>query len=273
MNFCTFFDSNYINKGLSCYDSLIKYSPDSILYVLSLDEIVYKTVFPLKNVIIITIQELENYYPFVCKAKQDRNLKEYYLTLKPLLPLFVFDKYSSDLLFYVDSDMFFWSDPEEIINIMGNNSIMASDHNLVPVYPAGRFNAGFLGYRNDKNCRSFLEWWRDRCIEWCKWKTISPGKCGDQGYLNILYDSDLFSGFISCPHPGINLGPWKIAKHTITENNGKLQVDGKFNLICYHFHEFKLIDKFRYHSTGWIHSNMVDKLLYDVYFESVKKFI
>lgn len=261
MFFCTFFDSNYMDKGLSCYHSLIKYDKNLTLFVLCLDENVYKRVVNLPNIIPINFINIENYYPNVYQARSNRSLKEYYLTMKPLLPLYIFDRYSPDLLFYVDSDMFFWSDPNEIINIMGSNSIMASDHDLVPVCSAGRYNAGFLGYRNDQNCRLFLEWWRDRCLEWCKWCAGGPGKCGDQGYLDILY-TNKFSGFLSCPSPGINLGPWKIAKHIITENNGNLIVDGKYNLICYHFHG---IDQNGKNGTGWNVSEHNTKLLYTPY--------
>lgn len=272
MYFCTFFDSNYLNKGLSCYHSMVARNPSATLYVLCMDEGVRRAISALENAVPVSVADIEDYYPLVKKAKADRSPKEYCLTMKPLMPLYVFDRFSPDLLFYVDADMLFWSDPKEILDVMGAGSIMASDHELVPVYPAGRFNAGFLGYRNDGNCRAFLEWWRDRCIEWCRWFTIAPGKCGDQGYLNALHDTAMFSGFAPCPHPGINLGPWNIAKHNVTEQNGGLLVDGKYNLICYHYHEFRILDQNSYRATGWKHSDSDDRLIYKPYFELVKRF-
>ena len=137
-----------------------------------------------------------------------------------------------------------------------------------------RFNVGILGYRNDNNCREFLEWWRDKCMKWCKWTTTNDGKCADQGYLNILHDEpNRFKNHLSCPHPGINYGPWKLGKHLFMEKNGKKIIDGRYNLICYHYHEFNLIDENTYFATGWKHSKNEKDTIYEPYFNLIRKYL
>lgn len=271
MNFCTYFNSNYDYKGWICYNTLLKKDKNLTLYILCLDEKIYKEAKKKKNVVAIKLNEIEDYFQNLKIAKKNRTLNGYIFTLSPYLPLYIFNKYNCNTLFYTDADMAFWGDPYEILHTFSDYSLMACDHGLEPPYPAGRFNVGILGYRNDKNCKEFLNWWKDRCFEWCEATTLKPGMCGDQGYLNILHDEpNKFKNFLSCPHPGINYGPWDIAKHNLTKNENNIIIDNKYNLICYHYHEFKLI-KGGYYPTGWKHSKNDKKLIYDIYYELIKK--
>jgi hypothetical protein len=274
MNFCTYFDKNYLNKGLVCYETLINQSPESILYILCCDDEVYNRMKNEKNVICFTLQDVEDYYPNLLTVKNKRQPKEYYATISPILPLYIFDKYNVDLLFYTDADMAFWSDPNEMVDVMGNYSLMVTDHGFEPPRASIRFNVGILGYRNDDNCKEFLYWWRDKCIEWCYWVTTSDGRCADQGWLNILHNEpNKFKNHFSCPHPGVNYGPWKLGKHFFSEKNNKKIIDGQFNLICFHYHEFNIINKNKYFPTGWKYTENEIKIIYNPYFKLIKEYL
>ena len=272
MNFCTYFDSNYLLKGLVCYNTLLSFLKDELkFYILCLDDKTISYFSNFSNIEIIKIEDIENYCPELLLVKNKRQPREYYATISPILPLYIFDKYNNDVLFYTDADIAFWSDPHEILSIFGNNSILAVDHGYEPPIVGSRFNVGILGYRNDTYCRDFLNWWKESCLDWCGWKPESYGKFADQGYLNVLHDDkEKFKNFISCPHPGVNLGPWNIAKHTISEIDGKPIVDCKYNLICYHYHEFSLT-KDSYIPTYWKITNDDIKIIYEPYFKLMKK--
>jgi hypothetical protein len=248
-------------------------NPSILIYVLAMDGKSFAEVRKLRkkgNVTIINLADIELYHPNLTKVKEDRDLKEYYATITPVLPQYLFDNFNEDIVIYTDADMAFWSDPAEIIEVFDNYSLMVTDHGFEPPYPAGRFNVGILVYRNDKNCREFLDWWRDKCIEWCKWVTMPDGRMADQGYLNILHDEpDRFKNVLSCPHPGINLGPWKINKHNISNKNNKLIIDDKWNLICYHYHEFRVTGPDSFYPTGWKHKISDRRLVYEPYFKKI----
>ena len=77
-----------------------------------------------------------------------------------------------------------------------------------------------------------------------------------------------FNGALSCPHPGINMGPWNIGMHTLTNENNSTIVDGKYNLICYHYHEFRMLNNNNdYFPTGWAHTDLDRQLVYEPYFK------
>jgi len=268
MNFCTYFDSNYLQRGLACYHTLNDFLKNKLkFYVICCDDKVKEVMGKFENIQVITLQEMEDYYPDLLSVKNKRISKEYFATMSPILPMFVFDKYNCETLYYTDADMAFWSDPEEIADVFGDKSLMVTDHGFEPPRAGIRFNVGILGYRNDSYCREFLDWWAKRCIEWCYWITTNDGKCGDQGYLNILHDQpDLFKNHFSCPHPGINLGPWNVIKHKVAEKDGTPILDDKYNLICYHYHQFELINN-SYKPTSWKINEDIKKFIYEPYFK------
>ena len=205
-------------------------------------------------------------------VKNNRELKEYYATMSPILPLYIFEKFDIEKLFYTDADMAFWSNPEEIEDVMGDHSLLVTDHGFEPPRSGVRFNVGILGYKNDKNCNEFLLWWKEQCLNWCKWITMPDGRMADQGYLNILHDNpEKFKNVISCPHPGVNLGPWNGWRYKLSKKDGKILLDGKYNLICYHYHEFKITND-GYFPTGWKLSNGAKEYIYDPYFNLIKKY-
>jgi hypothetical protein len=274
MDFCTYFDSAYADKGWVCHRTLIDHSPDSRLFVLAFDDRVLTQAKSLagKQVVPVGLADIEEYCPALLAAKGTRQMKEYYATISPVLPLFLFDRFGMETVFYTDADMAFWSAPEEIAEVMGGHSLMVTDHGFEPPRAGVRFNVGILGYRNDANCREFLEWWRDRCIEWCFWVTLPDGRCADQGWLNILHDQPgRFNRVLSCPQPGINLGPWGIGRHAITSENGKLRLNGANNLVCYHYHEFRVTGQDSYYPTGWKHTASDRRLVYEPYFALIRK--
>lgn len=272
MYLCTYFDQNYLDKGKVCHTSLSSLLSTFCLFVVCLDEKTYNEVTLWPNTKTIRLSDLETFWPDLLSAKKNRQLKEYYATLTPILPLYIFEKFSEvEILFYTDADIAFWSNPLEMIDVMGNYSIMVTDHGFEPPRSNVRFNVGILGYRKDDKCKSFLEWWRDRCIEWCYWITMPDGRMADQGYLNKLHEDYAMYNALNCPHPGINLGPWNIAKHVVEEIDSKKVVDKKFNLICYHYHEFRLIGTNSYYPTGWAHSQSDKTIIYEPYFKIIKK--
>lgn len=271
--FCMLFNSgSYAIEGWVCHYTMYRLDPKIKIYVLCMDQGVLKRARELtdRGIVPITLADFEKAYPQVKAVKQSRSFKEYIVTMKPFLPEYIFDNFGENELVFTDSDMAFWSDPSEIIEDLGKNSFSAKDHEIEPTRKAGRFNVGLLAYKDDEHCRTWLKWWQERCVEWCHWYSAPGGKFAEQGYLTILHTHpNKFKGFLSTLHPGINLAPWNIMKHRLSKDGNQLKVDGK-NLICYHYHEFELKGN-SYKPTGWKLPPNARELLYDPYFDLVKK--
>ena len=266
INFCTYFDSTYLAKGLVCRHTLMNHTPTVQLFVLCLDDSVTSALSGMPNTTLIALKDIESYCPTLLEIKPKRKQpREYYTTMTAIFPLFLFERFGIERLTYTDADMAYWSSAEEIEEVMGEYSLMVTDHENPIAYAAGRFNNGIMGYRNDTYCVEFLQWYAERCIDWCEWRATADGKCGDQGYLTILHSQpERFKNVLSCPQPGINLGAWNLAMHSLEEKNGKLILDSKRNLVCYHFHG---IAQNGQNGTGWNVSSANLKLLYGPYQE------
>lgn len=235
--FCTLFDINYLTRGLALYDSLVKHCPDFRLWILCMDEKVFEILqkMELKNVELITLEMFED--EKLRKTKKDRTLGEYCWTCTPSLPLYIIKKNPNlDNVAYLDSDLYFYSSPEPIYREMGKNSIMIIPHRIVPWKKEkekdnGIYNVGMLIFRNDKEGLKCLQWWRERCLEWCYYR-IENGKMGDQKYLDEF--PKLFNGVCILENLGACVAPWNIGQYKIEERKGRVLIDG-YPLIFYHF--------------------------------------
>ena len=246
-NYCTFFDHRYADKGLTLFWSLVKHCSPCKLYILCLDK---KTEIVLSalcrdEIVIVSLDELLLWDQNLANAKSDRSLVEFYFTCKPSLCLFIFAKYYDvSSLIYLDSDIYYCGDQGKIDEEMKNHSVGLTPHRfqrnlrvINKVKGSGRFNAGWIMFRNDENGRSCLQWWRERCLEWCH-DRVDGGRYADQGYLELM--PDLFSGVKAIENEGVNSGPWNIYCHNVREYDGDVYIDDS-KLVCYHYHGLKEI--------------------------------
>lgn len=241
-HFCTLFDKNYLIKGLALYNSFIKYCPESKFWILCMDEMTCEILgkLRLKNAILVPISRLES--KELLAAKSDRNPGEYSWTCKPrfILDILENNPQINDLA-YLDSDQFFFSSPDPIYQEMGPSSIGITPHRFIAdkdelEHKRGKYNAGFVFFKNNDDSKLCLEWWAQRCLEWC-YHRLEDGKLGDQLYLNSFQEQ--FKNVHDIRNPGVNLGPWNINQYDIRSSGGEVSVNGQ-KLILYHFHSFTL---------------------------------
>jgi hypothetical protein len=94
----------------------------------------------------------------------------------------------------------------------------------------GLYIVQFMTFRSDEDGRAALDWWRERCLEWC-FARYEDGKMGDQKYLDDW--PTRFGGVRLLGHPGV-LGPWCIESRRVEEGPEGVTVDGE-PLIFFHF--------------------------------------
>ncbi len=242
-HYCTYFDRNYLVRGLSLISSLNRHEHDFTIFVVCLDELtrIILTKLDLDNVVLVPLHEVEDRDTALSAARHNRSLVEYYWTLTPSVILYLLKKYRLEKLTYLDSDLFFYSSPDPIFQEFGDNSILIHAHRFSEKKRAleihGTFNVGLLVFKSDDNGLACLKWWRDRCNEWC-YAVVEDGKYGDQLYLNDF--PRLFKKVHILEHPGAGIAPWNHEQYRISTDavSGKRFVD-EHELVFYHFHALK----------------------------------
>jgi hypothetical protein len=278
LHFTTFFDKNYLSRGLVLYDSIKAYCSDFELYILCLDEFtrnffnVNAVNYP--GVKTLALSDLEVTDPTLKACKSTRSTISYYFTLSPCLPLFLLKKYNLSHVCSMDADIFFLGDPAPLFNNLCHYSIVITPHKfsreIADRVKYGTYNVSFQIFKNDAVGIKCLKKWRNQCLDWCEDYMDEVGmRFADQKYLDewlIEYDGkvkvldDEVSG----------IAPWNLNNYKIQRKNGIFYSNGT-PLIFYHFHSFKILDRF------WVSNGFHDykvnnqKAVSDLYFVYWKK--
>jgi hypothetical protein len=236
--YCTYFDHNYLSRGLALYHSLQRHAPGSRLWVLCLTEACHKALqaLNLPDLVPCSLAEFEAADAEVAATRPQRSTIEYYFTLTPAWMLFVLDREAdADWVTYLDGDLYFYVSPEPIYGELQSASVAIIPHRYTAkniwLKKFGTYNVGWVGVRNDADGRRVIEWWRQKCIEWCH-DYVDGDRFADQGYL------DAFGGLSPrvkvIENIGANLAPWNIGHYRIGLADGAVRVDDQ-PLIFFHF--------------------------------------
>jgi hypothetical protein len=241
-HFCTYFDHRYAPKALAMWRSLKQHSVDATLHALCLNDACREIVsgLNLPDVYVYSLASLEAADPALLDARKTRSLVEYYFTLTPCLPLYVFAHHHDIArLTYVDADLFFFADPQPVLDEVGENAVGLIEHRfpnaLRDLEKYGRFNVGWLTFRNDSTALGCLEVWREQCLDWC-YDRLEPGRFAEQKYLDewpLRYKSVRV-----IQHRGANVGPWNLNRFELSAHGNQIRVGGQ-PMIFFHAHGFQ----------------------------------
>ncbi|SHL50420.1 hypothetical protein SAMN05444159_6058 [Bradyrhizobium lablabi] len=241
--YCTYFDHNYLSRGLALYHSLQRHAPGSRLWVLCLSEACYAALvaLDLPNLIPRRLEDFEAADPEVAATRSNRSVIEYYFTCSPAWLLFVLKNESdAEWTTYLDSDLYFFAPPEPIYAELQDAAVAIIPHRyaakLTKLQKFGTYNVGWVGARNDEDGIAVMEWWREKCIEWCH-DYVDGGRFADQGYLDSF--SSRSSRVKVIENIGANLAPWNIGNYQIEFREGKVWIDRTHPLIFFHFQGLK----------------------------------
>lgn len=276
-NFCTLFDSGYLDKGLVAYYSLKKYCTNFHLYIVAFDKMAYKCLcnMELECCTILYINDIED--DRLRQIKRERSHAEYCWTCSSYITLYIMKKMPVQSCTYIDADLMFFSNPEILIDelIENEDSVLIVGHN----YPDtkdyrdiskkfGKYCVQFNTFLNDSRGRRVLEDWTLNCLEKCNGG--SDGKTfGDQKYLDDWEDN--YEGIHILRHKGGGIAPWNIGKYVLKENGNELLIKERntgevFPVIFYHYHAFKYKNKYYIDMSAVRKHEKVDlSLLYIIY--------
>ena len=243
-----------------------------MLFILCLDDETYESLqkLGLNSVTLIRLSDMERRDTNLLVIKENRCISEYFYTCKPHLLLYIFDNFAStDKLTYLDSDLFFYSNPESILSLDGKSSVSITPHNFskkcAHMREFGDFNAGWASFRRNHDGMNCLESWRDDCDNWCH-KKVSKNRYADQKYLDKWPST--CSDVHIVQHKGANLGTWNIENYNVSIVNNDVYID-KDPLVFFHFHSFKRLFG-SFYSTGYakVRANKIIRdEIYQVYLE------
>lgn len=238
MNFCTYFDSYYLLKGLGLYFSLEQVCNDFQLYVMALDKDCFDKLQSLKCEH-MTVELLDNFEtPELLAVKPTRTKAEYCWTCGPSVIYHFLTKYGLDEIAYLDSDLFFLSDPHIIKEEAGNSSVVITEQGISEESAEryGRYCVQYMTFKNDEDGLGALTWWRDRCIEWC-YQIMEPTRYADQKYIDEF--PKRWKKVYVLKNMGAGIAPWNMHRYQYKDNSLVYQ-GHEYPLVFYHMHGVKM---------------------------------
>ncbi len=247
--YCTLFDSNYIVKGLTMYNSMVKAGEDFEFFIFAFDDLCFKILNALKlpKIHAISLQEFEN--KRLLTIKKTRTRGEYCWTCSCFSILHVLNKYNVPEVTYLDSDLYFFYKPQILLDEFhkSEKDVLVTRHRYTPEYDmsktCGIYCVQFMTFKNNEKGLYVLNWWCDRCDEWC-YNRCEDGKFGDQKYLD-----DWMTRFDCCyelENIGAGVAPWNVQQYTITQG----PKCNDFPVVFYHFHGLKWYSFHKYNPHG-----------------------
>ena len=281
--FCTLFNSNYIDKGLVLYNSMVERLESFKLYVFAFDNLCYEILQQenLPNMIVVSLDEFET--PELLKVKSERSVAEYCWTCKAWIVKYVFEKFNEQICTYIDSDMMFFSSPNCVFDEMKKNGCSTiiipqrfknEEEERIQHDRIGTYCGVFNTFSNSKESLEALNWWAAKCLEWCFYAV--PGTTewyGDMKYLNMFPIQ--FKGVYISEHFGLGLAPWNLCLVDEVEgdNNPPLVKVKKTGEVCpiilYHFEYINFVSKHILNAASGLKSKKMHKEIYDVYIKRI----
>jgi hypothetical protein len=246
LNFCTLFDSNYLTRGLLAYESLMRTTENKAhLYVFAFDDLCAEILEKLRlpNLTLVTLAEFED--EELLKIKPTRSRGEYCWTCTSSTIYYCLKKFNLENCTYIDADLFFYGNPQVLIDEMGYKNVLITEHRYTKNYDqsvlSGKYCVQFMYFDNSPEAFEVLVWWRDRCLEWC-YNRHEDGKFGDQKYLD-----DWLIRFPKAVHVLENLGgglaPWNVQQYSFnTDFAEDKRSKIRFSPIFFHFHGLKYFE-------------------------------
>lgn len=271
---CTLFNTNYIDKGLTMYESIERYTQDYVLYVLCMDDRCYEILTNLNRPRFIPIKLSDFESPELLAVKQERSMGEYCWTCSSCLVDYVMRTFNPEYCAYIDSDLYFYDDVNVVVKEMQerNASVMITGHRFnwydrkEMEWMVGKYCVEFNTFKNDENGRSLLTTWKNQCLEYCKCDGDGV-HWGDQKYMDDWCDKYEFC--VETENLGAGVAHWNISQYKLKDEDeyGPTSIICKGNIYRPFFYHYQNI---RYLSDTVADSNTSEYLYVD--YNLVKSF-
>ncbi len=284
MVFCTLFDSNYLDKGLALYLSMKRHISAFKLYIFAFDDKSFKILksMKLKNVIVLSVEDIMTVR--LREIREERNRAEFCWTCTPIILEYVLLQYGEKACTYIDADIYFFSDPTELISeiISAGKSVGLVEHRFrrnseygSHIFSNGRYCVQFNTFLNDIKGMEVLANWKESCLEWCYFK-YEDGKLGDQKYTDKW--KQRYQCIYECQNLGAGVAPWNLHLYKYKgKKNEEIWMKYRgipFRMIFYHFEGMKYLSDgsidLRLWEPGVLGTSRKVHVIYGEYFAMIK---
>jgi hypothetical protein len=272
---CTYFDFNFLPRGLALYNSIKKFHSDFILYVLAFDKETYDFLINLnyENIKPISFEVYNSYF----NTNQDKfaDRKQYFFSATPNICLYLFEEEKSiDLLLYLDADVFVFNSLDSLYAEVTDSSIAFCSHRFPPLFNLlsrnyGRFNVGVNFFRRTDSGMKCLREWKKECDDWFPDKPGYPLKFfSDQIFLDQW--PSRYPDVKIVENIGVNVAPWNVANYRFAQKNNRFFIN-EYPLIIYHFSSLKKVSNCVWNGNTVYFFGSINGSLLKIYEEYISK--
>ena len=249
MVFFTSITSNYLPKAAILADSLRKYRPDCLFYLVLCDTApadlnryakTFDRVF-LPSDLALPVPDLEQW---IFK----HTVVELCTAVKGPFLLHALEKLQADKVVYFDPDIVVLDNLQELEMLLDVHSVTVTPHLVEPdssltaiveneicALQHGVFNLGFLAVRNNPEGLRFARWWSDRLVHFC-YDDIPNGLYTDQKWMDLA--PAFFPDLHILRDKTYNVATWNLTHRKVVKGpDGRLCIDGS-PIKFFHFSGF-----------------------------------
>ena len=237
-------------------DSLEQLNVSYKIYILTMDDLCYDILKKIncKNAELIKLHDFvddEDLY----EIYNTRHRNEFCWTCSSHLIHYVLEKRKEKECTYIDADMFFYSNPQIVLDEMQEKSVQIIKHWFSDTIEdkrskaiSGVYCVEFNTFRREEDSINLLLWWMAKCRESCTIQSNSKGVFGDQMYLRNWGELSYVS---VVKNRGAGLAPWNITQYKLKSTNEEVESlierkTGKIIIpVFFHFHNIEYLDRYK----------------------------
>jgi hypothetical protein len=267
-HYCAVFDKNYLFQGVTVFRSLKFSSKEFKFYPLCMDGESYDLLTKMNLPGMVPVK-LDDIMTDELVAVQNRTTKgQFCWVCQPIICQYILDKFDAEIVIYLEADSLFFSDPEAILEELGNDSISLVPHNFTPEFDntavAGENCVQFNAFKNDERSRDVLNYWKQNCFAYSRERLeYYPG----QTCLNEW--PKLFEGVKSITNIGAGVAPWNVSSYKVTNKKGQVCVNDT-PVIFYHYHQYGRYQDGTHELGSYPYSKETIKFIYGKYVNELK---
>ncbi|MCC2596133.1 hypothetical protein LKR43_07255 [Pusillimonas sp. MFBS29] len=250
--FFTSINNAYIPKAITLAESLRRVYGEEAHVTCMLSDAVREDIDYSAFDEILTIEDLDLPVPSLEAWIFKHSVVELCTAVKPWAFKKIFQRHNAETVLYMDPDTVAYSPLDEIYETLPQQPVILTPHVSVPAQDEddlldgemlgclrhGVFNLGFLALANHGEGISFLDWWAQRCLDWC-YDDGPKGLFTDQRWVDLA--PCFFPTLHVLRHPGYNMATWNLYYRTLSRAaDGTINVNGNLPLRFFHFSGFDL---------------------------------